>query len=267
MQSIRDIKDPRISAYEQLWRKGKSEDYFLAEGYRLVELALTSKFEVQSCLVDEDYPERQAERFNTLQELTSGKCPLQVVSGRIMARFSETKSPQGVVLVLKKTQPLTETAVLEFMSGREPFRCFVLEKVQDPGNVGSIIRTAEALGYDAIFYSEGTAQPFAPKALRASMGSALFIPLIPFFGPVTAVIERFRQSAVCCIGTALEGQNLADFAPLQRVAILIGNEGEGLSKEALAMVDKSANIPMCGKADSLNAAAAAAILAYHFREL
>ncbi len=264
MDKIHDIKHPLLAPYEPLWRKGKTEVHILAEGYRLVELALQSDFEAEICLVNDEFVEKQAERLAWLIKRLPADCHFCRVSDRVMLRFAETKTPQGIVLVLKnKNQPLLQS-IFRMLTEKNEFHAIVLEKVQDPGNVGSIVRTSEALGYDAIFYSEGSANPFSGKTLRASMGSAFFIPLIPV-SDMTGLLSAFDEQEIVSIAASLDGEILEQLPKFKKLAIIIGNEGEGLSDLTLAKVNRSARIPMSGRADSFNAAAAAAIMAYYFR--
>lgn len=264
MDKIQDIKHPALAPYEPLWRKGKSDAYLLAEGYRLVELALQSDFELSLCLVNEEFCAKHPERLAWIESQLAQRCPLYLVSDRVMSRFAETKTPQGIVLILKNKMQAAQPGLVPPLAEKAEFRALVLENVQDPGNVGSIVRTAEALGYSALFYSEGCANPFSGKALRASMGSAFFIPLIPVHG-VPSLLNDLDELAVVSVAASLDAENLEQLPKFPRLAIIIGNEGEGLTDLTLAKVKRSARIPMSGRAESLNAAAAAAIMAYYFR--
>lgn len=263
MDRIQDIKHQALAPFEALWRKGKTDNYVLAEGYRLVDLALQSAYEPLICLVSDDFAKKHTERLENIKTSINARCDIYLASDRIMNRLTETKSPQGIVLILKNRSLSDEETIKESMADGN-FRCLVLEKVQDPGNVGSIVRTAEAFAYDAVFYTEGCANPLASKALRASMGSAFFIPLIPSTN-IEELLRTFKSCKITTIAASLEAESIENLPAFSSCAIMIGNEAEGLSKEVLAKVDKSARIPMSGHADSLNAAAAAAIMAYYFR--
>ncbi len=173
-------------------------------------------------------------------------------TGEVLASVSAQKSPQGVLFVGRAPA----MAAPERLEGR---RYLALEGVQDPGNVGTILRTADAFGADGLLLLPGCAEPYGPKTLRSSMGAAF---RLPFWRVSLEELSVLAQaSSLPLIGAALR-KDARDVRTLdlRRGIILIGSEGRGLSREALARCGAAVTIPMRRRCESLNAAVAAAVL-------
>ncbi len=186
-----------------------------------------------------------------------------VVSGPVSEKLSDTRAPQGVFCVFPRTvRPLSAL--------RPGGRFLCLEHVQDPANVGTLARSAAAFGFSGVVLCGGCADPFSPKAVRASMGALARVDI--FFADETKqALGAFKEHGIPCVAAALQGSApLADVdaSALSRGAALwIGNEGGGLSREAVAGADVVVRIPMARGVESLNAAAAGSILLWYFREV
>lgn len=178
----------------------------------------------------------------------------------VAEKLAGVPSPQGVFGVFALPR-----AGLDDLTAGGHYLC--MEAVQDPGNVGTLIRSAAAFGFDAVVCSAGCASPFGPKAVRASMGAVGRIPVIQA-GDMSAALGQLRRKGVYTVAAALQRSR-----PLSQVtgpfpggvAVVIGNEGQGLTEAAIDACDVCARIPMSDKVESLNAAAAGAVLAWHFR--
>ncbi|MBE6918866.1 MAG: RNA methyltransferase [Ruminococcaceae bacterium] len=170
----------------------------------------------------------------------------------VMASVSPMKTPQGVLFTCR----LPETELPPVLQGR----CYaVLDGVQDPGNVGTIWRTADAFGCDGLILLSGCADPYSPKTVRASMG-AVFRSAV-WTAQAQEMKAALEQSGVPLYGAALREDTLdAREVDYTRAALAIGSEGRGLSAEVLALCDKTVRIPMSERCESLNAAIAAAVL-------
>ena len=148
-------------------------------------------------------------------------------------------------------------------------RYLALERVQDPGNVGTLIRSAAAFGFDGVILSEGCASPYAPKTLRASMGAAVRVPVIET-GPLPPALARLRQLGIRCLAAALEHSEPLGPVPAAHpggVCVVVGSEGQGLEGDTIAACDAAVRIPMTDRVESLNAGIAGSILLWHFREV
>ena len=180
------------------------------------------------------------------------------VKDDVFARMSDTKTPQGIMTVLR--QPEHELNDL-FPEGRDPF-IIILENVQDPGNIGTIIRTAEGAGATGVIMTRGCADIFAPKTIRSTMGSVFRVPFI-YTDDISETACSLKKKGVTLYAGHLEGTMDFDRPSYTgSTALCIGNEGNGLSPELTQICDVLLKIPMEGKLESLNASAAAAILMY-----
>lgn len=183
-----------------------------------------------------------------------------VVSSTVAKKMSEQKTPSGLFAVVK-TPP--EQIFAPVQNGKY----VLLEDVQDPANVGTILRTAAALGFHGVVLTTACADPFSQKALRASMGAALKLSLF-FTNNLQNEIQALKNAGNTVVATALQqAQPITECTPQNGVAICIGNEGNGLSAETVNAADARLYIPMADKVESLNAAAAATIFMWHFREI
>lgn len=174
------------------------------------------------------------------------------VPGDVMKSISPMEAPQGALF----TARLPDTALPERLEGR---RYLVLEGVQDPGNVGTILRTADAFWADGIILLPGCADLYSPKTVRASMGAVFRCPA--WNGTLEQLLPLLNCAGLPLLGAALRADTVdARETDLSRAAILIGSEGRGLSEAALAACDRTIRIPMRERCESLNAAVAAATL-------
>lgn len=185
-----------------------------------------------------------------------GDVPAQVVSDRVFESVSDTKTPQGVLCLVKR-----RTYGLSDILPKNPF-VLLLEDIQDPGNLGTIFRTAEAAGVTGIFMSSKTADLYNPKTIRSTMGSIFRVPHLTFGDPAP-VLAELKKRGVRTFAAELSGTldyTSADYRG--GCAFFIGNEGNGLSAGLSRAADCQVRIPMAGQVESLNAAVAAAILMF-----
>lgn len=198
----------------------------------------------------------------------AGKCPElaslpgehYLVEDHVADKLAGVPAHQGVFGVFR-------TPVHTLDEVKAGGRYLALECVQDPGNVGTLLRSAAAFGFDGVILSEGCASPYAPKTLRASMGAAVRMPVIEA-GEMPAVIAQLRARGIECLAAALyhsqplgEGQTVGAGG----VCVVIGSEGQGLTEASIAACDRTVRIPMTDRVESLNAGIAGSILLWHFR--
>lgn len=188
--------------------------------------------------------------------------PHEVVSDTVFDRMSSTKTPQGIMTALRQPE-----YVWEDMLCRDAPLLLVLEDLQDPGNLGTIIRTAEGAGVDGVIMSKGCVDIFNPKTIRSTMGSVYRMPFF-YMDDLKETLEILEKENICTYAAHLQGENTYDKENYCRgTAFLIGNEGNGLSPELTAMAKRRIRIPMEGLVESLNAAVASSILTYEaFRQ-
>jgi len=240
------------------------------EGPRLVEEALRSACPIRAVLFSESGARHHA-RLAPYLDRSEVSIPVLHTTDHLFEGIADTDHPQGVAaLVLPRSFTLEE--ITRTGEGCSSPLILVLVGVQDPGNVGTIIRTAAAFGASATIAAgsgqSGTANPFAPKALRASAGAAFHLPVIA--GQMAAAaIEHLRVSGIYVLASSSRESD-SDHPPMapwqvnwcRAAALLIGNEGQGLPEEIERSADARLRIPMSSSVESLNAAAAAAVLFY-----
>jgi len=182
----------------------------------------------------------------------------ETVTDSLFARISDTKTPQGILTVFHKPVYTFSDLV---SSGKNRF-ILMLEDLQDPGNVGTIIRTAEGAGADGIILGKGCADVFQPKVIRSTMGSIFRVPVI-FSSDLKETAERLRENGFTVFGSYLQGaEDYADADYAADCAVVIGNESRGMSEELAHKCDRLIRIPMEGQLESLNAGVAAALIMY-----
>ena len=183
----------------------------------------------------------------------------EIVSEEVFNKMSDTKTPQGIMCVMEKEVFSLSDLLAE---KKDDLHILVLEGVQDPGNLGTMIRTAEGAGIDFILADKKTADLYNPKVIRSTMGSIFRVPFV-YSENLMADIKLLKDSGVSIYAAHLKGDNnYKDEKFAKRSAVLIGNEGNGLSDEITEQADKLLKIPMKGEVESLNAAIAAALLMY-----
>lgn len=250
MKYIQSAKNPQVKQWKKLLTKKERDKTktFLVEGFHLVEEALKAK-KVSELIVNESTDLPHQWDYNDISITT--------VSDEIIRELSDTETPQGVFAVCE--QMGTNDSIAEA-------RTFLLiDSVQDPGNIGTMIRTADAAGIDTVLISNGSVDVYNPKVLRSAQGSHFHLPILR--GDLFEWTRNLKERNIPVYGTALEnGQVYTDTQPSNSFALIVGNEGGGVSKEILNQTDKNLYIPLFGKSESLNVAVAAGILLYYLRK-
>lgn len=219
----------------------RQQGLFLCEGPKMLEEALKWDVSVQLAVKNPEF---------SLHEGLG--CRVVETPDDVLGSLADTETPQGVVFACA----LPDTALPDRL---ELGRYLVLDSLQDPGNVGTIWRTADAFGASGLILTGDCADPFSPKVVRASMGACFRLPV--WRGERQAVAELVKRSGLHLFATALR-EDTVDVreAIFTKAAVVIGNEGRGISEELLSMCDMTVKIPMEPKCESLNAAVAAAIV-------
>ncbi len=228
-------------------RMRKKEGVFVAEGKKL--FAEAPEEWVKRVYVSETFRQENP-------ELLAGRS-YEVVSDAVLNSISDTQTPQGILCLVKMPQ----YDLAQLLRG-ESTHLLILERVQDPGNLGTMLRTGEGAGISGVVMDESTVDLFNPKTIRATMGS---IYRVPFF--VTAdlpdTIAKLKEQQICIYAAHLKGGRQYDEPDYRgQTAFLIGNEGRGLSEGMAERADACVKIPMEGQVESLNAAVCASLLMY-----
>ena len=230
---------------------------FVVEGVRLVEEAAESDWVVETCIYTTDALQNMRVR-DVITHLESKNCHMVEVPLALYDKITDTKEPQGIMGIVKKyAYVITDVLASE----QKPF-LIVLDELQDPGNVGTMIRTAVAAGCTGILLTKGCTDVFSNKAVRSSMGSIFHVPIVE--GLATNEVLAFAdEHGIEILATSLESSNVyfkVDFT--KPVAIVFGNEGNGVNARFLEHAQERLYIPLLGHVESLNVAASAAVILY-----
>lgn len=252
---ITSPQNTRVKEWASLQEKkhrDKARKY-IVEGIHLVQEALLAEADVECLAYDLDKG-MPAELKGLLQSVQG----MEVigVTAAIIDKCSSTNTPQPVFAIVRKEQQAVEA----ILAKKDSF-VVVLDGVQDPGNVGTIIRSADAAGADGVILGHGCADLYNPKTIRSTMGSMFHLPVVE--GDLGEILPQAQDKGAMLVSTSLQGKESCyehDFHGSQW--LLIGSEGKGISPETAELVDKSIIIPMAGRAESLNAAMAATILLF-----
>ena len=277
MEIISSKDNKRIKYIRSLLEKGsirKKNHSFVVEGIKLVDEALEYGG-VLDIIVSESLYEEIVSGDLTRNGLLSdnGKhiikqvklgTLLTVVSDTVFKSVSETITPQGILAEVEMPKHrLLEEKFLEIAYEKTgKIKLLILEDTADPGNLGTIMRTAEAAGVTGVIMGKGTVDIFNPKVVRSTMGSIFRLPFA-YVDDLKAVILRLKRDGISFYATHLKGkESYRDISYSDKAGILIGNEARGLSDEIANLADTYVIIPMQGKVESLNAAVAAALMLY-----
>lgn len=259
MEKIESVQNKRIKWLASLksGRRRKTEGVVVAEGVRLVEMAAEAGWAARLCLVTAEAA-REERVCCIVEKLAALGCPLFEATPEVYKKASDTDAPQGILLVLEE-----RAANLAALVERETLLAVVLDGLQDPGNAGTIVRTADAAGADAVICLEDTIDVFSAKAVRASMGSVFHVPIMRNVRR-EALRDFLQQGRVTLLAADLDDTAqpyyAADYSG--RLALVFGNEGNGVSDEIRQTAQRKIFIPMFGKAESLNVATAASLVLY-----
>ena len=262
MESIISQNNGKVRTVVRLLSGPKERKYlgrYVVEGTRMVreipDKDLDSIFMTQAYL---DKTMKEDPRIRNLVEkaVLRGRC--YVVTDIILRKMSDTKHPQGIVATVNTKDYTVEDLM---MSGEKTPLIVVLERIQDPGNMGTIIRSAEAAGATGILVSYDSVDIYSPKVVRATMGSIFRMKVASTFDLI-GDLAKMKSEGIRLYGMHLNGSSIYQTDLRAPSAFLIGNEGAGLTNEVSRQVDGLLKIPMMGEVESLNAAASSTLIMY-----
>lgn len=245
-EMITSVQNQKIKTIKKLTKNKdrQQEKSFIIEGMHLIDEAFKSDWEIKQLVISEDFI--LPKHLVNLDYL--------VLADNVFTYLSETKTPQGILAIVKMKENIQ-------VIGN---KLLALDAVQDPGNVGTLIRTADAAGYDGVVLGKGTADMFNEKTIRASQGSIFHIPVIskelePFLLEKQAIEYKIYTTSL---------MNAVDYKSVDKqnkFILVMGNEGSGVSEEIMKLSNLRLHIPIHGEAESLNVAVAAGILMYELK--
>ena len=235
-------------------KKRKKHKAFLIEGSSFVRDAILKKSDLVSYLVVSESAFQKSKPAELIQLAEQKGIPVWILSENLFKEVSVSVTPQGIMAVIKEPQE-------QNIIGNQ---LIILENLQDPANVGTILRTADAVGIKTILYTKGTADPYSPKTIRSSAGSILNLSILRVQN-VKEVVFLLKEQGFSIIAAVVEGgESLFKIDYPEKYCLIVGNEAKGVSHEMLSMADKLITIPMKGETQSLNVAIATGVILYHF---
>ncbi len=252
---ISSMSNAQVKNLTLLQKKAKEREdqgVYVIEGIKMFEEAREAKLLKKAYVAESFYEEMQVEHPNYFDDIE-----YEILTNHIFKEISETKTPQGIMGIVAMAHYQPENIL------SHPDACLLLlEDIRDPGNLGTMIRTAEGAGVTGIILSDSSVDVYNPKVIRATMGS---IYRVPFYQAKNfyELVAQVKTQGIEIYAAHLQGIPYDTDGSFQsRCAFLIGNEAKGLSEQATELADTLIKIPMAGKVESLNAAVAAAILMY-----
>lgn len=272
---ISSTANSRVKRIVQLCQKGRErtrEKVFLAEGVKMFEEAPAEK--IKEVYVSERlFADKEGFQLLPKYEALGKKLEacgrlgiaVEMVTEEVLRKMSDTVSPQGILCVVEQFfydgGELVKAAMERKKKGHPPL-FLLLEDIQDPGNLGTMLRTAEGAGADGVFMTKGTVDIYNPKTIRSTMGSLYRVPFVRT-QDISEVITLLQENGIAVYAAHLKGEKYYyEYDYGGGCAFLIGNESNGLRRETADRADGYLKIPMEGKVESLNAAVAAALLLY-----
>lgn len=243
--NITSLNNDRVKYYAKLLNSKKErekEKFFVVEGDHLVEEAIKENVVKELLISDMNY-----DHYLNVDKI--------YVTQEIMKKICDTVTPQGIIALCSQKK-MSDLTTLN--------RLLLLDDIQDPGNLGTIIRTADAFNFDGIVMSENTVDLYNPKVIRSTQGAIFRVKIIKT--DLLQYVNKLIFKGVLVYGTSLNGVNLSEILPRENMAFIMGNEGNGVSKELLDLVNDNVFIEMNGNSESLNVAIASSIIMYNFRK-
>lgn len=245
IKHIRKLKDKKY--------RDESNEY-VVEGVKLVEEAVKENAKIKQIIVCEDTTRTYEIPTHIMLEIAKYECIS--VSDKIFNIITQVTNPQGIMAIIEKN---AQNAKIDYTQDI----IVVLDDVQDPGNLGTILRTVDSIGLNQIIVSKGTADAFNSKVVRSTMGAIFRIKIIEVENLAQA-IKEMRKHHFKLMVTSLQTKNSIYDIDFYKKIIVIGNEANGVSKEIQDMADEKAKIPMLGRTESLNASVAAGVVMYEY---
>ena len=245
IKHIKKLKDKKY--------RDESNEYII-EGIKLIEEAINEKANIKQIVICEECGKTQEIPKKLMYEIASYECIY--VTENIFTNITDVKNPQGVLAIIEKNNSKTEIDYKEDI-------IVALDDIQDPGNLGTILRTIDSIGLKQILVSKGTADSYNPKVVRSTMGAIFRVKIIEC-DDLVKTLKEVKKHKYELVVTSLQTDNDIYDINYHKKAIVIGNEANGVSKEIQDIADKKVKIPMLGKTESLNASVATGIVLYEY---
>ncbi|MEO2074687.1 MAG: RNA methyltransferase [Bacillus sp. (in: firmicutes)] len=253
MKHIESVNNPKVKQWKKLLTKKERDktESFIVEGFHLVEEALKQGEQVLEIIV--------SEKVGLPPRWDVHSTPVTLVTEEISDLLTETEAPQGIYAVCRMPSKRMEAQAEEGQT------FLMIDAVQDPGNLGTMIRTADAAGINAVIVGRGSVDIYNSKVLRAAQGSHFHLPILR--ADLHEWVDKLQEKNIPVYGTALEGAAVyTEIAGGESFGLIVGNEGSGVGKDLLSATTKNLFIPIYGKSESLNVAVATGVLLYYLKK-
>lgn len=245
---VKNIKKLKEKKYRDL------ENAYIIEGIKLVKEAIYENAKIRQIIMCENYADNKEIDKETLYEIS--KYNLIYVTEKVFNTITDVKTPQGIIAIVEKNNSTCEINYSEEI-------IIALDDVQDPGNLGTIIRTADSANLKQIILSKNSADPYNPKVVRSTMGGIFRVNIIEVDN-LEETLKQTQKNGFKVMVTVLDTQKSIYDANYNKKVIVIGNEANGISKSIQNIADEKVKIPMLGKTESLNASVAAGVMIYEY---
>lgn len=241
-----------LNALKTKSKARKEQKVFLVEGMKMFEEIPEN--DIKDVYVSESF-------LNEFGDEKIRKKDYTVLSDKVFNTVSDTVTPQGILAIVKQKETTFNDIMKNDTGTRE--KCFlIIDDIRDPGNLGTIIRTAEGAGVSGVIISRESVDIFSPKVIRSTMGSIFRVPFL-YADDLNSIIKELKSQNISVYAAHLQGEEISRNNPLETpAAFIIGNEARGVREDLISQADKLIRIPMRGKVESLNASVSAAILMY-----
>ena len=245
---IKHIKKLKDKKYRDI------NNEYIIEGIKLIKEAIQEKAQIKQIVICDDCEKIEAIPKDLMYEIAKYQCIY--VTKKIFETITNVIEPQGIIAILEKTNQNREIKYDEDI-------IVALDDIQDPGNLGTILRTVDSIGLTQIIISRGTADAYNPKVVRSSMGAIFRVKIIEC-EDLKQTLQEIKKHKYELIVTSLQTQKSIYDIKFKKKIIVIGNEANGVSKEIQELADNKVKIPMIGRTESLNASVATGIILYEY---
>ncbi|MCK8825053.1 TrmH family RNA methyltransferase [Fuchsiella alkaliacetigena] len=254
---ISSLHNSKIKFLRSLYKKKYRREHqkFILEGSRIISDALAAEAEIHQVFYSADFLTDQ--QSQELIEDLKAEAEVIEITDSLLAELADTETPQGIIAIVD--QPQFE--ISDFLAEENDFY-LVVDRVQDPGNLGTIIRTADGAGVDGVFLLKGTVDIYNLKTIRATMGALFRVPIFNLEGPAELEELLLKEELQIVVGDLGAEDYYYQLDYTQPTAVVVGNEGAGPQPETLALADSKVKIPLTEGAESLNVAIATGVMLY-----
>ena len=247
-ETIKNIKKLKEKKYRDL------ENVYIVEGIKMVKEAILEKASIRKIIICDDCEKSDSIPKELMYEIAKYECIY--VTNKVFKYITEVQTPQGVMAIIEKNNKNKEINYEEDI-------IVALDDIQDPGNLGTILRTVDSCGLKQILISKGTADPYNPKVVRSTMGAIYRVKIIEC-EDLEKTLKEVKKNKFKILVTSLENSKSIYDVKYDKKVIVIGNEANGVEDKIIKLADEKIKIPMLGKTESLNASVATGIVLYEY---